>query len=59
MGGVYGPTVDPAPPFELLDKTKIAKLRIRQIELEITQVEKYLNLLKLEQDLLMEEYDIK
>lgn len=53
-----GPVADPAP-WYLLDKAKLARLKIHQIEAAITELEKQIDSLKLERDLLKEEYNIK
>lgn len=65
FGGVFGmppwpPQPDPAPPWHvLLDKSKIAVIRVRQIDLRVQQLESQLDLLKLERQILKEEYKIK
>lgn len=52
------PPIDPGPPY-LLDKARLAKLKIGKIDKVITELEKQIGLLKLEHDLLKEEYNIK
>lgn len=54
----HGPTADPGPPY-LLDKARLAKLKISKIDTVITELEKQIGLLKLQHDLLKEEYNIK
>ncbi|MBE0478714.1 hypothetical protein IBX65_06310 [Candidatus Aerophobetes bacterium] len=56
--GIRGPVADPAP-WYLLDKAKLAQLKIRQIDAAITELEKQIDFLKLERNLLKEEYKIK
>jgi len=58
-GGVWGPATDPAPPYELLDRARVARLRIRQIEMEVAQIQNYLDLLNQEAELLKEEYELE
>ncbi|GAG29098.1 unnamed protein product, partial [marine sediment metagenome] len=41
------------------DKARLAKLKIGKIDKVITELEKQIGLLKLEHDLLKEEYNIK
>jgi len=53
-----GETADPGPPY-LLDKARLAKLKIGKIDTVITELEKQIGLLKLQHDLLKEEYNIK
>jgi len=55
---IRGPVADPAP-WYLLDKAKLARLKIHQIEVAITELEKQIDSLKLERDLLKEEYKIR
>lgn len=56
--GFRGPVADPAP-WYLLDKAKLAQLKIHQIDKTIMEMQKQIDLLKLERDLLKEEYKIK
>lgn len=58
LGSIGGPTADPGPPY-LLDKARLAKLKISKIDKVITELEKQIGLLKLQHDLLKEEYNIK
>lgn len=58
VDSIHGPTADPGPPY-LLDKARLAKLKIGKIDKVITELEKQIGLLKLEHDLLKEEYNIK
>lgn len=58
VGPVRGPVADPAP-WYLLDKAKLAKLKIRSLEAGIAEIESQIGSLKLERDLLREEYKIK
>ena len=53
-----GPVADPAP-WYLLDKAKLAQLKIRQLDTAITELEKQIDFFKLEQDLLKQEYKLK
>lgn len=53
-----GPVADPAPWF-LLPKPKLAQLKVKNIESIITEMEKQIGSLKLERDLLKQEYKIK
>jgi|GEM_PF-2179687 hypothetical protein len=55
---VRGPVADPAP-WYLLDKAKLAKLKVHQIETAIMELERQIEFLKLERDLLKEEYKLK
>ena len=57
-GPLRGPVADPAP-WYLLDKAKLAKLKIRSLEAGIAEFESQIGSLKLERDLLKEEYKIK
>ena len=56
--GFRGPVADPAP-WYLLDKSKLAQLKIRHIDTAIVELEKQIDFLKLERDLLRKEYKIK
>lgn len=53
-----GPVADPAP-WYLLDKAKLAQLKVRNIDGVIVELEKQMDSLKLERDLLKQEYKIK
>ena len=55
---IRGPVADPSP-WHLLDKARLAKLKIRNIETAIDELEKQIDMLKFERDLLKEEYKIK
>jgi hypothetical protein len=55
--GVRGPVADPAT-FWLLDKSRVARLKIRQLDMTIAELEKQIEFLKLQQDMLKEEYRI-
>jgi transcription initiation factor IIF auxiliary subunit len=62
-GGNYiellrGPVADPAISM-LLRKEHLAVLKVRQLEMQIQQVEQHIEMLKMQRDLLAEEYDIK
>jgi hypothetical protein len=52
-----GPIADPAP-WHLLDKVRIAKLKVSQIQMEIQELEKQIDFLKLQTQLLKEEYKL-
>lgn len=52
-----GPVADPIP-FWILDKSKLARLKIRQLDMEIADREKQIEFLKLERDMLAEEYKV-
>jgi hypothetical protein len=58
LDSIHGPTADPGPPY-LLDKARLAILKISKIDTVITELEKKIGLLKLQHDLLKEEYNIK
>ena len=53
-----GPGGDP-PPWFLLDKEKLARLKINQIDTFLVELEKQIESLKLEKNLLKAEYKIK
>ncbi|MDH4239737.1 MAG: hypothetical protein OEW48_09255 [Phycisphaerae bacterium] len=53
-----GPVADPAP-WQLLDKAKLAQIKVRNIDGVIMEMEKQIDSLKLERDLLKQEYKIK
>ncbi len=55
---IPGTRGDPPPPY-LLSKAKVAQLKIRQLDMTITTLEKEIDLLKLEQNLLRQEYKLK
>ena len=55
---VRGPVADPGPML-LLDKAKLAQIKIRQIDMVVMDLEKQVEFLKLERDMLKEEYRIK
>jgi hypothetical protein len=55
---IRGPVADPAP-WYLLDKARLAQLRIRKIDAAVTELEKQIDYLKAEKNLLKEEYKIK
>lgn len=57
--GIFGPVADPSPIYRLLDKSKIAKIMIRQIDHRINQVSDYLEILKVEKEMLKEQFEIK
>ena len=48
---------DPGPTLPL-DKTRIAQLRIRQIDIAVTELKQQMELLQLQQKLLKEEYKL-
>lgn len=52
-----GPVADPIP-FWISDKAKLAKLKVLQLDAQIAELEKQIEFLKLERDLLAEEYKI-
>lgn len=54
----FGTVADPAAP-ELLDKAKLAQIKIRQIDMVIAELDKQADFLKLQRDLLKQEYKIK
>jgi hypothetical protein len=54
---IRGPVADPIP-FWIMDKSRLAKLKIRQIDLDIAERERQIDFLKLERDLLAEEYKV-
>lgn len=57
---IMGPVADPAPgPDVLLPKDKLAKIKIFQIESTITQLQKEIEGLNLQKDLLKQEFNIK
>jgi hypothetical protein len=56
--GFRGPIADPGPIF-LLEKPKLAQLKIRHIDMAITELERQIDLLKFERDLLKKEYNLK
>ncbi len=53
-----GPVADPAP-WYLLDKAKLAQLKIHQLDAAIMELEKQIDSFKLERDLLKQEYKLK
>ena len=53
-----GPVADPAP-WYLLDKAKLAQLKIRQLDTAIMELEKQIDFFKLERNLLKQEYKLK
>lgn len=55
---VRGPVADPGPML-LLDKAKLAQIKIRQIDMVVMDLERQVEFLKLERDMLKEEYRIK
>ncbi|UCE73242.1 MAG: hypothetical protein JSV56_09420 [Methanomassiliicoccales archaeon] len=57
-GHLRGPIADPAP-WHILDKVRVAKLKISKLDMAITELENQIEFLKLEKDLLKEEYNIK
>lgn len=56
--GIQGPVADPSPVF-LLDKAKVARLKIRRLDLTKQELMKQIDLIKLESDLLKKEYKIR
>ncbi len=54
---IIGPVADPAPDF-FLPKDKLAKLKIHQIDNAINQLQKEIEGLNLQKDLLKQEYKI-
>ena len=50
---------DPAPIYRLLDRAKIAEIRVRQLDFKVQQLENQLDLLKLERQMLKKEYGIR
>lgn len=57
VASLRGPVADPAT-FLLLDKSKIALLKVRQLEMAIREMETDIELLRLTRELLIEEYKI-
>ena len=55
---IPGAPGDP-PPSYLLNKAKVAQLKIRKLDMTITTLEKEIDLLKLEQNLLKQEYKLR
>lgn len=58
IGGIRGPEGDPPPEF-LLDKAKLAELKIHKIDAYVKNLQKEIDSLKLEGNLLRKEYKIK
>lgn len=57
LATLKGPVADPIP-FWISDKAKLAKLKVRQLDMQIAEYEKQIEYLKLERELLAEEYKI-
>jgi hypothetical protein len=55
---VAGPVADPGPEL-LLDKTRLAKLKIVRLDQTVASLEKQIEAIRLERDLLAEEYKLK
>lgn len=53
-----GPVADPQP-WILLDKPSLARLKIHRLETAISEMQKEMDSLKLERDLLKREYKVK
>ena len=53
-----GPVADPAT-FWLLDKGKIARLKVHQLDMAIAELDKQKEFLKLQQSMLKQEYKIR
>jgi len=53
-----GPVADPQP-WMLLDKPRLAELKIHRLDGAISEMQKEIDSLKLERDLLKKEYNIK
>ena len=52
-----GYNADPGPDF-LLDKSKIAQLRVRQLEMVVREMEAQLELARMELNMIREEYKV-
>lgn len=52
-----GPIGDPGP-WQLLDKSRIARLKVRQIDIAVGELKQQMELLQLQQQLLKEEYKL-
>ena len=50
---------DPVPPIYLLDKAKVAQLQIHQLDTAIAELERQIEFVKLERDMLKQEYKLK
>jgi hypothetical protein len=58
IANVAGPIADPGPEL-LLDKARLAKLKIARLEQVLVGLEKQMDAVRLERDLLKQEYKIK
>ncbi|CAG1003795.1 MAG: hypothetical protein OIN86_11985 [Candidatus Methanoperedens sp.] len=54
--GKTGIIADPAPEYGILGKEKLAKLKIRRLDMAISELESQIELLKLQKEMLEEEY---
>jgi hypothetical protein len=55
----FAPEVDPPPHiYELLDKAKIARIKVAQLDIAIKQIQENIDYLKLQRDRLKEEYKL-
>jgi hypothetical protein len=54
-----GPDIDAVPSWYLLDKVNLAQLKISKLDMIIAELEKRIQLHKLERDLLKKEYNLK
>ncbi len=52
-----GPIADPAP-WHLLDKSRVAKLKVSQIDMQIQELQRQIDFLKLQSQLLKEEHKL-
>jgi len=53
-----GTVADPGPEL-LLDKARLAKIKVRKLDMVIKGLEEQIDVLRLEQDMLKKEYKIK
>lgn len=58
LRGPVGPVADPSPEY-LLDKARLAQLKIHNLDMHIKELNKQIEFCKMERDLLKEEYKIK
>lgn len=55
---IRGPCADPSPEY-LLDKARLAQLKIHKLDMHVKELEKQMEFCKMERDLLKKEYKIK
>jgi hypothetical protein len=53
-----GPIADPAISL-LLNKELLAQIKVRQLDMEIQQARQYMDMLKMQRDMLAEQYKVK